>query len=138
MSPEEQNNQTHEGTYTDLPHDMLRGDPVRRRAWLLSKALESFPLDRALELARAAEEFISGSVAEKGNRSPQFKPAPKPQTHRTGLALSAQQRNQLLQRIAEGATNAVLANEFGLSRRQVQGIRMGSAAEIAARRSRRG
>jgi hypothetical protein len=36
--------------------------------------------------------------------------------------------------MAQGAKNAELASEFGLSPRQVQGIRMGSAREIARRR----
>ena len=132
MSPEERVDQAHEGA---LPDEILR-DPPRRRAWLLSRALECFPLDRALELARAAEAFISGSIAGKGDDSPQSKPASKPQK-RTGLAISAERRDQLLQQMVEGATNTELAREFGLSPRQVQGIRMGSAAEIAARRGRR-
>src|SRR5205085_5977582 len=40
-------------------------DPVRRRAWLLAKALQSQPLDRALELARSAEGFIIGAAADE-------------------------------------------------------------------------
>ena len=43
---------------------------------------------------------------------------------------------QLLERLAQGARNAELASDFGLSTRQVQGIRMGSAREIARRRDR--
>jgi hypothetical protein len=39
----------------------LLTDPVRRRAWLLAKALETQPLDQALELARTAEAFVTGS-----------------------------------------------------------------------------
>src|SRR5215212_1587998 len=55
---------------------------------------------------------------------------------RTGLELSAEQREQLLDRLAQGAKNAELAQHFGLNARQVQGIRMGAAREIAKRRER--
>ena len=50
------------------------------------------------------------------------------------LALSSEKREQLLQRLAQGARNAELASEFGLSKQQVQGIRMGWARQIAKRR----
>src|ERR1051325_5943385 len=40
-------------------------EPARRRAWLLCKALECVPLDRALDLARMAEQFVLGGCAEK-------------------------------------------------------------------------
>lgn len=36
------------------------GAQLRRRVWLLLKALEIRPLDEALELARSAETFITG------------------------------------------------------------------------------
>jgi hypothetical protein len=36
------------------------GCPMYRRCWLLLKALETKPLNEALPLAQAAEEFISG------------------------------------------------------------------------------
>jgi hypothetical protein len=39
-------------------------------------------------------------------------------------------------RLARGARNAELATEFGISRLQVQGIRMGRAREIARSRNR--
>ena len=38
-------------------------EPVLRRCWLLNKALESAPLDEALRLARAADEFLSVNQA---------------------------------------------------------------------------
>ena len=38
-------------------------EPVLRRCWLLNKALESAPLDEALRLARAADEFLSANQA---------------------------------------------------------------------------
>jgi hypothetical protein len=35
----------------------------RRRAWLLSNALENLPLNKALALAAAAERFLCGDEA---------------------------------------------------------------------------
>ena len=133
------NRPENEGPPAGSPDDVLQ-EPRRRRAWLLTKALEAHPLDRALELARAAEAFITQSRTQAGEESLASKPQPNIQIAKaktpTGLSISAEQRDQLLGRLAEGATNAELAEEFGLSRRQVQGIRMGSAAEIATRRGR--
>ena len=37
-------------------------EPARRRTWLLCKALECAPMDRALDLARIADQFIMGSA----------------------------------------------------------------------------
>jgi hypothetical protein len=37
-------------------------EEVLHRCWLLAKALESDPLDKALEVARAADEFLRGSA----------------------------------------------------------------------------
>src|SRR5205807_3741443 len=51
-----------------------------------------------------------------------------------GLELTAEQREQLVVRLAEGAKNAEPATQFGLSPKQVQGVRMGCAREIAKRR----
>ena len=42
----------------------LFDEPPRRRWWLLSKALESAPLDEALKLAQAAENFLTGGLGE--------------------------------------------------------------------------
>jgi len=121
----------------------LLADPVRRRSWLLSKALESVPLDKALELARSAEAFISSAHAETAGASvpaphqgqPPALQEPKPKKPR-GVVLSAEERERLMDRLAAGARNTDLATEFGLSPRQVQGIRMGSARDIAKRRDR--
>jgi hypothetical protein len=44
--------------------ERLLEDPERRRSWLLLKALENFPLDKALELAEIAERFLSGVPSE--------------------------------------------------------------------------
>jgi hypothetical protein len=156
-------------------------EPAQRRWWLLWKALECVPLEKAIDLARAADAFVTGARAESpthygpvrfepvqlGSNEPAHEPAPpaaeaavasesmesdgKPvgvgalasaglpaplSAKRSNLVLSAEQREQLLQRLAEGAKNAELAHQFGLSRQQVQGVRMGSAREIAARRER--
>ena len=137
----------------DRPDDLVNGaeladlfaDPVHRRSWLLAKALETHPLDKALELARTAEAFITGGSDQDEAPSARAQPeehaadAPavgaKPLSRRTALALLPEQRDQLLQRLAHGARNAELASEFSLSVRQVQGIRMGSAREIARRRN---
>jgi len=36
--------------------------PANRRCWLLLKALESFPLDQAVDWARTAEAFIADTT----------------------------------------------------------------------------
>jgi hypothetical protein len=135
----------------------LLGEPESRRCWLLWKALECSPLDRAIDLARAADEFLIGAQSE--GRSGDASMLPKPEAappqprvetihsisdvhvfperpgpqRRAGLALSPEQRELLLQRLAGGALNAELANEFGLSKQQVQGIRMGFARQAKRR-----
>jgi hypothetical protein len=121
-------------------------DAVRRRSWLLAKALETHPLDEALELARTAEAFITGSstLAEAtaipphlDNRTDRSSTRDtKRLKKRTPLTVPPEQREQLLQRLAHGARNAEVASEFGLSIKQVQGIRMGSAREITRIRDR--
>lgn len=129
------------------------GDAAFRRLWLVRKAMECAPLDRAIELARIAEEFVTDSGSQRPPAQPALdapklperpveavigKPRMEAQASepRTGLVLSAEQRERLLDRLAKGARNAELATEFGLSPRQVQGVRMGSAREIAERRNR--
>jgi hypothetical protein len=136
--------------------------PTNRRCWLLYKALECVPLDRAIDLARTADAFLTGSLAENRIDGTPFHAQPalrRPGNHeqpvndavgtpphsgkpdrgnRTGLTLSAEHRERLLERLAEGAKNAELATQFDLSTRQVQGIRMGSAREIARRRDQLG
>ena len=102
----------------------LLADPVRRRSWLLAKALASHPLDQALELARSAEAFITGSpgATTSGPLLDQF--APEAQARKdakrvsrpVALTLAAEQREQLLERLAQGARNAELASDFGLHR----------------------
>src|SRR5215472_15286681 len=43
---------------------MLYEDSNRRRFWLLFKALECDRLDRALELARMCDDFVTGATGE--------------------------------------------------------------------------
>jgi hypothetical protein len=43
---------------TERPYE----NPEARREWLLSKALENLPLNKALALAAAAERFLSGDL----------------------------------------------------------------------------
>jgi hypothetical protein len=43
----------------------LIDNPPARRLWLLCNALHCLPFDRAIEMARTAEAFVTGSVAEK-------------------------------------------------------------------------
>lgn len=146
------------GSYAPSVETSSFSERSYRRWWLLCKGLECFPLDRALELARAADEFVTGLPAENPGWEATVRPAPVhvpprdgEQQHEAGaadlprcpelteskprgLALSAEQREQLLGRLARGARNAELAAELGLSSKQIQGIRMGSAREIARRR----
>ena len=137
---------------------VLAEDSSYRRIWLLSKALESEPFDRALELAREADEFVAGVSSEEpthsrdasstaasttiGEADPGGAHAGAPdaaQHSRTALRaqLSDEDRERLIDRLVAGAKNSELATEFGLSPKQVQGFRMGSAREITSRRERR-
>jgi hypothetical protein len=52
------------------------------------------------------------------------------------LAMPAARRDELLDRLAQGARNHELAILFGVSPQQIQGVRMGAAREITQRRSR--
>jgi hypothetical protein len=136
----------------------LIDNPPARRLWLLCSALKCLPFDRAIELARAAEAFVRGSHLDSqagDTRGDAEAPAGLEQTERfikeassgvgpveepiakkrTRLALSAELRDRLLDRLAEDAKNAELAAEFGLSLQQVQGVRIGCAREIAKRRA---
>jgi hypothetical protein len=125
---------------------------VERRSWLLYEALRSAPLDEAIELARKADAFIMGTAAkgeqarravaaelpeqpigEQAQNEPQRKEQSNPKRR---LSLSADQRDRMLDRLAAGTKNADIAEEFGLSPQQVQGVRIGSTREIAARRQR--
>ena len=71
MSTDDLNSAKHPDVAPDAgaqPPETLK-DPVRRRSWLLSKALDSRPLDQALELARKAEMFVSGAHPEADSES---------------------------------------------------------------------
>src|SRR5207248_10300741 len=133
----------------------LLDNPPARRLWLLQEAMRSVPFDRAIELARMAEVFVAGSAADASTRRaaiPATTPSENPElaekvastgaalpadrrAQRGGLDLSNERRDRLLDRLAEGARNVELAAEFGISAKQVQGLRMGCAREIARRRA---
>src|SRR4051794_40753134 len=122
--------------------------PEERRWWLVCKALESVPLSEALDLATAAYSFLGGSLIEGGpkdipardgktkfgvieyvkeEKSPLLAASASSRSapvKRSALSLSPERRTVLLRRLANGANNAELAQEFGLSRQQVQGVRM--------------
>src|SRR5437763_9960052 len=89
-------------------------DPVRRRAWLLAKALQAQPLDRALDLARSAEGFITGSVDNEAPTQPKPAEVEDPSTaaqaspverppKRPPVSLAPEARERLLDRLARGA-----------------------------------
>ena len=135
-----------------------------RRVWLLFNAMQHLPLPQAVECARSAECFLTGSFPDEqlGNVHhdttsdahasavcEQSEPlATEPSSdasveHPTTakpvrLAVPAEHRERILDRLAHGAKNAELAAEFGLSLRQVQGLRMGCGREIARRRDQLG
>jgi len=134
-------------------------NPPARRLLLLLKALQHVPFDEAIELARTAEGFVTGfreslPAEAKATTAPSREPEngedlptrhaklqPVGEAISSGpspIALSAEQREHLLTLFAEGARNLELATKFGLSPRQVQGIRMGCAREIAKRRDQLG
>jgi hypothetical protein len=89
-------------------------DAAVRRCWLLAKALEDLPLDRAIELARTAEAFVTGAEspsaggaaveqppdARSSISAPQVRdtsaPAQPASRKRTTLALSNEKREELL------------------------------------------
>jgi hypothetical protein len=129
-----------------------------RRVWLLYKALEIVSLDRAIDLAREADGFVTGAPAARVGASHSAEaddqssagddraaegainaltettitPREAPTAR---LRLSTDERQKLLQRLATGATNADLAAEFRLSAKQLQGFRMGAARQIAKQRA---
>jgi hypothetical protein len=132
----------------EIPLNRLFEDAAARRLWLLREALRVAPFDRAIELARTAEAFVTAEniahidgratssaqdFSEKGQLGGStFATLP---TKRSGVALAGEERGRLLDRLAQGARNAELALEFGISPKQVQGFRMGCAREIAKRRA---
>jgi hypothetical protein len=138
--------------HVELIH--LLENPAALRLWLLEQALRSVPLEAAVELARTAEAFLMGSEVETVTDDPatvlrrgqdpceptrqsvsKAGPADR-EPARGGSPLTENQRDRLLERLAEGARNAELVAEFGISPKQIQGIRMGCNREIAKRRIR--
>src|SRR5437762_13456358 len=135
-------------------HELLRA-PAARRLWMLYKAATFLPLVEALELARAAEMFVSGSRSESRAASgdaiqPHDAMQPDLQSHiveqsaaRTSTVseatahssiprpnrhvLGEDQRDRLLTPLAEGAKDAELALVFGWSAKQLLGVAIGGA-----------
>jgi hypothetical protein len=123
----------------------LCGDPVRRRWFLLVRAMEHLPLEDAATLAERIEAFLSAGRSEppvkRGaptSRSEQeviapSAPAAPPVTSPVASA-RAQDDNvppppladkpELLSRLAEGASDADIIAEFGLTKRQLVGFRL--------------
>jgi len=137
----------------------LLENPPARRVWLLANALRCLPFDRAIELACAAEVFVTGAPIHNQADAPRVHSEPGPMQglestsnttespsagtpplvermahQRSPNPVQGAGRDRLLGRLAEGGKNAELAAEFGLSSKQVQGVRMGCAREIAKRR----
>jgi hypothetical protein len=139
----------------------LMAEPVRRRCWLLYRALECLPFDQAVDWAQRADAFVSGAPASRTSLAParpepvaavaprapeelielpaavvakSYNAAAVPAVPPARPAISAEQRQQLIDRLAMGARNADLAAEFGLTPKQVQGVRIGCSRDIAARR----
>ena len=44
--------------------DLLFSDAALRRGWLLEKALECCPLDKAVTLAKSAEQFLTSTLSD--------------------------------------------------------------------------
>jgi len=107
---------THEGTNADRFYERL--------GWTRVGVIPDWAVlpsgnTQALEIARdAVEATIAPSKAEA-----------------VRALLSADQRERLIERLAAGATNVELASEFGFSRKQAQGFRMGLARKGAKRRT---
>jgi hypothetical protein len=138
----------------------LVANASQRRCWLVYRALECAPLDQALELAQRAEEFIVRGASERYAGDSTVRPEILPAAPPGGVersravaaagsakaddpgtpiggrsAIPAEQRRRLIDRLAQGGKNAELAAEFGLTPKQVQGVRIGCAREIAGRRT---
>ena len=120
-------------------------DPVRRRWFLLVRAMEHLSLEDAVTLAERIEAFLSAGPSEP----PVECGAPTPQSEQEVIAPSAPaaplvtspvasaraqddkvpptplaDRVELLSRLAEGASDADIIAEFGLTKRQIVGLRL--------------
>jgi hypothetical protein len=109
----------------------LVAEPTQRRCWLLYRALECLPIDQAIDWAQRADTFIASGRG--GDITPQREPVTSAAPS-ARLIIATEQRRRLIDRLATGARNADLAAEFGLTPKQVQGVRIGCAREIARRR----
>lgn len=90
------------------------------------------PNNEAAASAQATLEDPPGAPA-----SDTFAAKACPEGKPSRLTLPADRRDELLDRLAQGAGNRELATLFGVSPKQIQGMRMGAAREIAERRNRR-
>ena len=120
-------------------------DPVRRRWFLLVRAMEHLSLEDAVTLAERIEAFLSAGPSEP----PVECGAPTPQSEQEVIAPSAPaaplvtspvasaraqddkvpptplaDRVELLSRLAEGASDADIIAEFGLTKRHMVGLRL--------------
>jgi hypothetical protein len=101
----------HTGGSMDMKSEYLEwlelfGDAERRRCWLLLKALECSPLAQAIDLARAADEFLAGAHLERriADMSIQPRPtAPSPHAH-SEMTRPAAEEPRLLDRTVSVAT----------------------------------
>lgn len=119
-------------------------EPWLRRCWLLLEALNTLPLHQAIGVAARAEMFLLGGPAAAalqpeeggaletgaaasamlaaGDALPE-PAAPEGEEGPQETALAAERRTQMLARITDGASDAELVAEFGLSPRQAQDFR---------------
>ena len=81
----------------------LAKDPVLRRAWLLHLAQKSLPFDQAIEWARTAEQFITGSTASR------------PALLQTGSSITRRERTSMRETVLQ----LLRDNPKGLSRGEI-------------------
>src|SRR5947207_14632319 len=106
---------------TTIEAQWLIDNSAARRLWLLLQAAQSQPFDKAIELARSAEAFLMGTEVEAITepRGAPISAAARPEgptevadkvsvaaaadrrSARNGLALAEDQRDRLLERLAE-------------------------------------
>jgi|SRR4051812_33365257 len=86
------------------------------------------PINRAATSSVAqAETGAAHTVTRTTPSSDEAGPGQQNTSKPTGLLISRERRYELIARMTKGASNAELASEYGLSPRQVQGIRMVAA-----------
>jgi hypothetical protein len=85
-------------------------DPMGRRRWLLTKALESAPLAEALSLAQAVEDFLAGKAEGNVDPAAQLKPRVSVETPLQSLTISEGQ-NEKLSEALEGLSSLASLDE---------------------------